>query len=197
MGRQRKAEPEAAVKAAQELFREHGFAGLGTRQIAEDAGLTRFTLQSTYGGKKALFLKAIDDYLDYVEGSFLPAANIDNFEELALWFESRSDPACLPDTFRHGCLMLNSIVELHGQDLEFNTRAERFFPMVHERFRAILEAAKSSSASSVEFVVSEKVQLLMGLMLSMAVVIRAGGSVVSAKPMAMAASTMIREWENI
>lgn len=197
MGRPRKAEPEVAVKAAQALFWEHGYAGLGTRQIAEDAGLTRFMLQSAYGGKKALFLQAIDDYLDYVESSFLPDANFTSFEELALWFESRSDPACLPDTFCHGCLMLNSIVELHGEDQEFNARAGRFFPMVQERFRTILEEAKSNTASCVSFVVSEKVQLLVGLMLSMAVVIRAGGSVVSAKPIAMAAASMIREWEDI
>lgn len=49
----------------------HGFSSLGTRQIEEETGITRFTLQMTYGGKMKLFLTALDAYLDMFERSAL------------------------------------------------------------------------------------------------------------------------------
>lgn len=196
MARQRKAETEAALQGAQTLFWEHGYAGIGTRQIEERTGLTRFMLQTAHGGKKKLFLQVINNYLDYVETSFLPAVNLGSFEELARWFESRVDPDVMPDSFCHGCLMLNSIIEFHGADLEFNQKTDRFLPMTRDRFRTILETANNNSTSRSDFIVADKVELLLGMMLSMAVVIRAGGSVVAAKPLAKAAAAMIRGWDN-
>lgn len=148
MARLRKAEPAAALQAAQALFWEHGYASLGTRQLEEEAGLTRFMLQTAYGGKKELFLQVVDSYLDYVETSFLPDVNLSSLEELARWFESRADPEFMPNVFCHGCLMLNSLIEFRGQDLEFNQKTERFFPMVHERFGTILESVTSNTAPS-------------------------------------------------
>lgn len=195
MPRQRKIEPEAAVKATQALFWEYGYARLGTRNIEEKTGLTRFMLQTAHGGKRSLFLQVIDDYLDFVEKSFLPDVKVDSFQQLADWFESISDPDCLPDIFCNGCLMLNSIVEFNGTDPEFNQRTNRFLAMVRERFGTILRAAKLNSTSSIELDEDSKVEILMGLMFSMAVVIRASNSVIAARPLGKAASAMIRDWQ--
>ncbi|MBV1933634.1 MAG: TetR/AcrR family transcriptional regulator [Parvibaculaceae bacterium] len=60
MSRSRKVAPEEAVQAAMEAFWKHGYHELGTRQLEEETGITRFTLQTTYGGKKKLFLNALD-----------------------------------------------------------------------------------------------------------------------------------------
>ena len=91
LARLRKTEPEVAVQATQALFWEYGYAGLGTRQIEDETGLTRFILQTAYGGKKALFLQAVDAYLDSMETAFLPDADSGSLEALAIWFKSRAD----------------------------------------------------------------------------------------------------------
>ncbi len=197
MARLRKTEPEAAVQATQELFWEHGFAGLGTRQIEEKTGLTRFMLQTAHGGKKTLFLQTVDAYLDMAEAAFLPDANFSSFEELANWFETRTNPESMPHVARYGCFMVNSIVEFHGQDQELNQRTDRFLTMMRERFSTILEAVKRTNASSVNLNVNDKVEILIGLTMSMGVVVCAAGNITAAEPLAMTVASMIREWENI
>jgi TetR/AcrR family transcriptional repressor of nem operon len=194
MARLRKVEPKLAIQAAQAQFWEHGYKGLGTRQIEEETGLNRFMLQTAYGGKRSLFLQVLDAYLDYTETYFLPDARLDSFEELAMWFESKADPACISDSSCHGCLMINSGIEFHGQDQELNERMDRFLAMIRERFRTILEAAKSNSTSSVDFNVDDKAEILMGIVLSVAVVVRSAGSVTAAGHLAIAVAAMIREW---
>lgn len=195
MARLRNTEPEVAVQAAQALFWEHGYAGLGTRQIEEETGLTRFTLQTSYGGKKQLFLQAVDAYLDNIESHFLPDASNGSLQELATWFETRADPAFMPGIGCHGCLMLNSVIEFHGEDSDINQRAERFFSMVRGRFRSLLEAAKSNGVLSSNLDTGAMAEILLGISLSMNVVIRAAGNNSAGQALATATANMIREWE--
>ena len=194
MARSRKLEPELAIQATQTLFWEHGFAGLGTRQIEEETGLTRFTLQTSYGGKKQLFLQTIDAYLNRMETSFLPDASGGSLEELATWFEARADPAMMAEIACHGCLMLNSMIEFHGKDPDVNQRAERYFSMLRGRFSDLLKTAKSNGVLSSQFEVDATTEILLGISLSMNVVIRAFGDNVAGQPLAEAAANMIRKF---
>lgn len=193
MARSRKIEPELTIQATQALFWEHGYARLGTRQIEEETGLTRFTLQTSYGGKKSLFLQAIDAYLDSMDTSFLPDAGAGDLEELATWFESRADPAFMPGVGCHGCLMLNSIIEFHGEDSDLNQRTDRFFSMVRGRFHDLLETARSNGALRPTLDIDAMAEILLGISLSMNVVIRAAGDNAAGQPLATAAAKMIRE----
>ena len=93
MARSRKVEPEAALQAAMTAFWQHGYCDLGTRQIEEETGITRFTLQTAYGGKMPLFLKTLDTYLDLFENFTKLDSAHGNLEVLATWFEARVDPA--------------------------------------------------------------------------------------------------------
>ena len=194
MARSRKLGPELAIQATQSLFWEHGFAGLGTRQIEEETGLTRFTLQTSYGGKKQLFLQAIDAYLDRMETSFLPDASDGSLEELATWFEARADPVMMLEIACHGCLMLNSMIEFHGQDSDVNQRAKRYFSMLRCRFCDLLKTAKINSVLSSQFDVDATVEILLGISLGMNVVIRAAGDNAAGQPLAAATACMIRKW---
>jgi len=194
MSRHRNTDPDSALKSCQALFWERGYAGLGTRQIEEETGLTRFTLQTNYGGKKTLFLQAVDAYLDSMETNFLPNAAAGSLEELANWFERRVDPAFMPGVGCHGCLMLNSIIEFHGEDVDINLRADRFFSMVRDRFRELLKTAKRRGVLVTNFDVDKKAELLLGISLSMNVVIRAARDNSAGEDLATAAASMIRDW---
>ncbi len=194
MSRARKIAPEAAVDAALILFWKHGFSQLGTRQIEAETGLTRFTLQTDYGGKKPLFLKALDSYLDRLSNGFLPRVTSHDLEPLAQWFENRVSPEMLSGFGRYGCLMLNAIAEFKGRDSEVNQRAERYFNELETCFRAALENARDQGHLSMDFDVEAKAAILTGITVSLNMVVLVGTSGASARKLAHSTARMIREW---
>jgi TetR/AcrR family transcriptional repressor of nem operon len=194
MARSRKVEPEAALQAAMTTFWQHGYCSLGTRQIEQETGITRFTLQTAYGGKMSLFLKTLDTYLDLFEDFTKLGPVQGNLEVLATWFEARVDPTIMPEPSCYGCLMLNTIIEFSAQNDEINQRVERYFAMLRNGFRAVLQAAKDNGTLSVDFDVSGKVEVLIGIALSLNIVIRAANDNLAGQHMAMSTARMIREW---
>lgn len=195
MARHRNTDPKKALQSAQRLFWKHGYGGLGTRQLEEETGITRFTLQTSYGGKKPLFLQTLTAYLDAMESIFLPDASSGDLEALAAWFEFRASSKFLPGVGCNGCLMLNSIVEFRGQDAEVNQKAERFFSMLHDRFKDLLETARKYDSLDPDVDIDAMVEILFGISLSMNVIIRAASDNVAAKPLALATAAMIRGWK--
>ena len=197
MARSRKVEPEAALQAAMTAFWQHGYCSLGTRQIEEETGITRFTLQTAYGGKMPLFLKTLDTYLDLFEDFTKLDPVQGNLEVLATWFEVRVDPTIMPEPSCYGCLMLNTIIEFSAQNDEINQRVERYFTMLRNGFRAVLQAAKNNGTLPVDFDVSGKVEVLIGIALSLNIIIRAANDNLAGQHMATSTARMIREWAGV
>jgi TetR/AcrR family transcriptional regulator, transcriptional repressor for nem operon len=194
LSRSRKIEPEAAIQAAQSLFWKHGYCGLGTRQIEEETGLTRFTLQTSYGGKKSLFLQTLDSYLDHFETGFLPRVRSHDLEPLASWFEACANPALMREVGCYGCLMLNSTIEFQGQDADINLRTDRYFKSLRKSFRAALLNARKHGVLSKDVDVSANVEILLGLALGLNVVIRAAANNAAGRQLAASTANMIRKW---
>lgn len=194
MARSRKVEPEAAIQAAMTAFWQHGYCGLGTRQIEAETGITRFTLQTAYGGKMPLFLKTLDTYLDTFEAFAKPDPTQANLEGLAAWFETRVNPELMPEPSCYGCLMLNAIVEFSAQSDAINQRAKRYFSMLRNGFKAVLETAKGNGTLPADFDVDGKVEVLVGIALSLNIVIRAATDNLAGQHMATSTARMIREW---
>jgi len=180
------------------LFWKHGFSQLGTRQIEAETGLTRFTLQTDYGGKKPLFLKALDSYLDRLSNGFLPRVTSHDLEPLAQWFENRVSPEMLSGPGRYGCLMLNTIAEFRGRDKEINQRAERYFNELDGCFRAALCNARKHGALGPAFDVDAGAAMLMGVAVSLnALVLAAHDNTAdnaAGRRVAAATVQMIRQW---
>lgn len=195
VARSRKVEPEAALHAALVLFWKHGYNALGTRQLEEETGLTRFTLQTSYGGKKSLYLQTLDTYCDQFETLVLPQVSAQGIAGLAEWFEYRARSKTMPDVGCYGCLMLNATIEFQGQDAEVNIRTERYFAGFRDSFTAILRAAKQAGNLVPDFDVAKNVEVLLGVALGMNVLIRAGADNTAAAPMAAAIANQIRGWK--
>ena len=194
MSRLKKIDPEAAVQAAMALFWKHGYNGLGTRQLEEETGITRFTLQTSYGGKKSLFLNSLDTYLDTFETHASPNMTDGSLETIAVWFETRVEPVMLADVACYGCLLLNSTVEFAAQDEDINLRAERFFNMVRGGFNKALSAAKQKGNLPSEFDVEAMAEVLLSGAIGLNIVIRSAASNSAGKSMANSVANMVRSW---
>jgi TetR/AcrR family transcriptional repressor of nem operon len=195
LSRLKKIEPQEAEQAAMLLFWEHGYHNTSTRQIEEETGLTRFSLQTYYGGKMNLFLKALDLYLDSFEEFVSPSMHDGQLETIAIWFEQRTNPAMFAQAACFGCLLLNSTVEFSADNTQVNKRAARFFAMVGSGFQSALHAAKSAGNLPKDFDCSTNAQVLLASAVSLNIVIRSAGDNRTGKPMANAAATLVRGWQ--
>ncbi len=192
--RARKIEPEEAVQAAQSLFWKHGYGGLGTRQIEEETGLTRFTLQTCYGGKKSLFLQTLDTYLDHFDAEFLPGIVSGDLEGLAAWFEARANPEIMSESGCYGCMILNVAVEFQGQDAEVSQRTERYFSSLRRCFSEVLQNAQKKGLLHQKFDVEAKTEILLAIAVGLNVIIRASADNAAGKQLATSTASMIRSW---
>lgn len=194
MSRSRKADPDAALNAALMLFWEHGFAGVGTRQIETDTGITRFTLQTTYGGKLTLYLKALDAYLDMFETRAAPNMTDGKLETLAKWFERRADPDHLSDFAGLGCMALNATVEFRMSQPQVTARIQRFYAIVSGGFERALTACVESGDLPPAFDCRAQAQLLMANAIGINMIIRAHADNTACAEVATATAALIRSW---
>ncbi len=63
MARNKEFDPDVALQAAIELFRERGYEATSTADLVEHPGVARASLCSTFGNKLDLYLKALSRYL--------------------------------------------------------------------------------------------------------------------------------------
>ena len=194
MSRSRKVDHSTVIDAAQSVFWDHGYQGTSTRQIEERTGLTRFTLQTTYGGKESFFLQTLDAYLDQAEVGFLPDPDKTDLETLASWIEGRSDPAVMPMIGAKGCLLLNSIAEFDRDGGEIDDRIARYFDVLEVRLTKILTRSIADGEMDQSLDPQEKAKLLISLLMGLAMTIKARPNDEFAKPYTEAAATMIRQW---
>ncbi len=186
MARARKTSDEDVIKAARALFWQHGYGAVGTRQIERETGLTRFTLQTVYKGKMALFLKVLDSYLDMIEAQFLKSDAANGLPALIDWFSRRSDPTRMPEVARFGCLMMNAVIEFHGDEPEVNARTQRYFEMVKCFLRGHLDGNVDAPET--------KANVLAASTLGLNAVIRASGDISAGQVLSESIVEIIKEW---
>ncbi|GAA5048747.1 TetR/AcrR family transcriptional repressor of nem operon [Thermocatellispora tengchongensis] len=111
MARTKEFDPEAALRAALELFWERGYEATSMADLVEHLGIARASLYSTFGGKHELYMKALYAYTEARDvdpiamlaqpGPTLPAvrALIELYTE-----ESVNEP--------RGCMIVNAAAEM-------------------------------------------------------------------------------------
>ena len=194
MSRPRKTDHATAIEAAQGVFWRNGYAGTSTREIEECTGLTRFTLQTSYGGKEAFFLETLDAYLDKAEAHYFPDPASTDIEDLAVWFEQRSSAGIMPEIGDEGCLIMNTISEFGRQGGGVDARVERYLTGMQSRFAEILAEAidRKELASNVD--PDDRARLLVSMLLGLSLAIKARTDDAFAHSHTSAVASLIRDW---
>ena len=171
-----------------------GFAGTSTRQIEECSGLTRFTLQTSYGGKLPFFLDVLDAYLDGAEAHFFPDPATTDLEGLAVWFERLSAPDAMPEMGDKGCMVLNTIEEFQRDGDQIDQRIDRYFATLQSRFSQIIANAVDQKVVANKTKPQERARILISLLLGISLTIRARSSDAAPHSYTSAAAALIRGW---
>lgn len=194
MARHRKIDESQALEAAMGVFWQRGFQGLSTRELESMTGITRFTLQESYGGKEGLFLLALGAYLDEMERSFFTTMHAGHLEDLAIWFDQMCDERLAPKLACYGCFMINSMIEFADTHPEIGKAQTRFFELLNSNFERVLQQAHATGELSTDVDVDAMVQVLTSASVGINVTNRAAGSLAAGEVMAKSIATLVRSW---
>ncbi|GGW38471.1 TetR family transcriptional regulator [Streptomyces lucensis JCM 4490] len=145
MARTKEFDPDAALRAALELFWRRGYEATSMADLVEHLGIGRASLYATFGSKHELYLKALDRYGRTQHprlagelsrpGPVLPAvrAVVRRFAAEATATESRE----------YGCLVTNTAVELAPHDPAAARRVEQSWDHLETLLHSALLRARA------------------------------------------------------
>lgn len=120
MGRTQSFDTTTVVRAARDVFWQHGFDGASLTDLESGTGLNRSSLYHAFGSKRGLFDAAVDDYLTTVirpRLAPLVGAQTGTAALLGYFTSLHAAVAALPDDSpRRGCLLVNSTAGLAAHD---------------------------------------------------------------------------------
>lgn len=175
MPRPKEFDEAVVLDQALQLFRARGYKHTSFSDLTQELGVSRQSLYDTYGDKQTLFQTALQRYLDRSLDTFsrkladpAPVRKV-----LAELFDGMIGGICGHGC--HGCLMVNSMIELAPHDPEMRKRA-----LAHAReiegllaARLILAQRKGEIAKSKDPV--DLARFLYHIILGLAVASRAQG----------------------
>ncbi len=144
MARPKAFDVDQALGRAMELFWLKGYQATSLPDLVEHMGIGRQSLYDTFGGKRQLFLQALDRYATVMIGGALgrleqSGASLDDltaFLEAVVAYQTGKQ-------VRTACLMINSAMELAVRDKEVAHRVAAHHRRMEGAFRRALERAES------------------------------------------------------
>ena len=117
MARTKEFDPDAALRAALELFWARGYEATSLADLVEHMGVARASIYATFGDKRALYLKALDLYGEVTDPGLLarlsaPGPALPAVRDLV---KSYAEEAA-GENGRRGCFVVNTAVELAPHD---------------------------------------------------------------------------------
>ncbi|MFM0294101.1 MULTISPECIES: TetR/AcrR family transcriptional regulator [Paraburkholderia] len=151
MARPREFDEHDVLEAASAAFWTKGYEATTTRDLVKSTGLTQPSLYNAFGDKRALYLRALEHYLEHtlrerinrLERSVSPAQGITLFfhEILERTF---ADPG------KRGCMLVNTAIETASDDEAFREIVATEFAEVRAFFyRRMVAATESGEITAV------------------------------------------------
>ena len=145
MARQKEFDQDKALDKAMTLFWQKGYEATSIQDLVDHMGIGRRSLYDTYKSKHDLFIAALDRYRDMANESIVSSDEPLVSPKVAIQeiFEGIVAEA-IADRNRKGCFVVNSAVELAGQDEAVTTRSRSGFQDLEFIFHSLLHQAQEA-----------------------------------------------------
>jgi TetR/AcrR family transcriptional repressor of nem operon len=173
MARPREFDETAALEAAITCFWSRGYEATSVRDLAENMGLSAPSLYNTYGDKHALFVQALEHYLDRsmrerierLQKSLPPKQAVRKFIGEII-DHSVSDRA------RRGCFLVNSALEMAPHDKKLGGLIADRLTELEAFFARSIRKAQAEGTVPRKPVAKDLARLLLGVVLGIRVLAR-------------------------
>jgi TetR/AcrR family transcriptional regulator, transcriptional repressor for nem operon len=173
MARPREFDEVTALEAAIACFWQRGYQATSVRDLADKMGLSAPSLYNAYGDKHALFVQALERYLDHstrarirrLENSLPPKQAIRHFIDEII---ERS----VNDRERRGCFLINSALEVAPHDRELGALIADRLAEIEAFFYRSIRSAQAKGEVPRGRVAKDLARLLLGVLLGIRVLAR-------------------------
>ncbi len=173
MARPREFDETKAIEAAIACFWSRGYEATSVRDLAASMGLSAPSLYNAYGDKHALFVQALEHYLDRsmrdrikrLESSLPPKQAIRKF--IAELIDHSVD-----DRERRGCFLVNSALEVAPHDKKLGQFIADRLAELEAFFARSIRKAQAEGTVPRKPVAKDLARLLLGLVLGIRVLAR-------------------------
>jgi TetR/AcrR family transcriptional regulator, transcriptional repressor for nem operon len=133
----------AVLSTAVQLFWRQGLATTGIQDVVTATGVSRSSLYATFGGKRELYLAALDRYLDeHALPAFARlAADPRGLPAVARFFDQLIRTRCSGERARWGCLIVNTHAAPESTDPDVRQRLHHHHKRLRESLRDALRTA--------------------------------------------------------
>ena len=145
MARSKEFEPPEALAAALELFRRRGYEATSMADLVEHLGIGRASIYATFGSKRELYLRALDQYIGETDAHIIarlsrPGPALPAVRDLIDWY---AEEATADDPDRRGCLVVSAAVELLPGDEQVARRVEASWRTLEVALATALSRARA------------------------------------------------------
>ena len=173
MARPREFDETAALQAAIACFWNRGYEATSVRDLAENMGLSAPSLYNAYGDKRALFVQALEHYLDRsmrerierLENTLRPKQAIQKFIAEII-------DHSVKDRDRRGCFLINSALEVAPHDKKLNGLIADRLAELEAFFERAIRKAQAEGTVPRKGASKDLARLLLGVVLGVRVLAR-------------------------
>ena len=164
---------DEALSRAMEAFWSQGYEATSTQDLLARMGINRGSLYDTFGSKRDLFLKALEQYQTTYQRPKVAAAARGRTprETIGALFDSLVAEA-LGDDGRCGCLLVNTALELAPHDAEIARIVADGLRDIEAFFKETIEQGRQTGEIPGHVDAAEVARALLGLMVGLRVLAR-------------------------
>lgn len=173
MPRPRKFDEDEALDAAIGRFWRQGYAGTSIRDLSSDMKMTTASLYNAFGGKRALFIRALRRYV--AEHSLGALTSVAKADDPIRALEDFLDGLVRAAATGRGCLLIASAAEVPMADHALRKEISGHLLRIEAALRVSLEAARRKSLVSSTLDCAEQARAVLSAIISIQVLARTGG----------------------
>ncbi|WP_439612822.1 TetR/AcrR family transcriptional regulator [Reyranella sp.] len=143
MGRLKEFDEDKAIDSAVDCFWARGYEATSVRDLAEHMGIGGASLYNAYGGKRALFVAALERYANRSSRARITRLEATGRPKQAIEaFLAEIIDRSLKDRARKGCLLVNSALDVAPHDAEIGNVVAGYLEEIRAFFRRNIEAGR-------------------------------------------------------
>lgn len=145
MARPREFDEKTVLGAAMDCFWRRGYEATSVRDLIEKTGITGASLYNAFGDKRALFIKALDHYVeDSVADRIRRCESLPPREGIEAFFSDILKRS-LKDRERKGCMLVNTTLEAAPHDEAFRDNVTAVLVRIEMFFLSRIEAGQADA----------------------------------------------------
>lgn len=143
MGRLKEFDQDKAIDGAVDCFWARGYEATSVRDLAARMGIGGASLYNAYGGKRALFVAALERYANRSSRERIARLEATGQPRQAIEaFLAEIIDRSLKDRARKGCLLVNSALDVAPHDAEIGKVVAGYLEEIRAFFQRNIEAAR-------------------------------------------------------